>query len=117
MYTVHIRIARGDEKEVRRKTESKESSSTTLAAEVCTPENKTRRSENVEDGKPKTGENHVLSQRIVQKFVAPQVTLQPPDVQTVRVLQAVQPRQLNRESNLPTMVLALVAIDGVGGGG
>ena len=56
---------------------------------------------------------HLLSEGVVQKLVTLQVALQPPDVQTVRILQAVQPCQLDGEPNLSTLILALVTVQGV----
>lgn len=56
-------------------------------------------------------EGCLLSERIIQEFVAFQVALEPPDIQTVHVLQPIESRELDREPYLTALVLCLVAIN------
>jgi hypothetical protein len=53
---------------------------------------------------------HVLSDGVVQELVASQVTLQPSDVEAVRVAQAFQPRKLDRHPDFITWVFGLRAV-------
>ena len=56
-----------------------------------------------------------LSKGIVQELVAPEVALQPADIQTVRVIQTIETRQFYREPDFVARVLLLVAIDSIEG--
>ena len=56
-----------------------------------------------------------LSKGIVQELVAPEVALQPADIQTVRVVQAVKACQLYREADLVPSIVLLVPVDCVQG--
>ena len=53
---------------------------------------------------------HVLSDGVVQEFVASQITLQPSDVEAVRVAQAFQPRKLDRHPDFITWVFGRRAV-------
>ena len=55
---------------------------------------------------------YALGYTIIQKLVAPQVPLQPANVDRIRVLEAVQLRQLDVESYFIALVLGRVAIHG-----
>src|SRR6266850_4893740 len=59
---------------------------------------------------PTRGGKDVLSDTIVQKLVTPQVALQPTNVDRVRVLEAVQLRQLDVEPHFVALVLVRVAV-------
>ena len=56
---------------------------------------------------------HSLSKGVVQELVAPQVALQPTDVQTERVVQTVETRQLHREAHFVARIVLSITIDGI----
>ena len=58
-------------------------------------------------GKRKT---YSLSQRVVHILVAPQRTLQPPDVDTVCRFQSADLGQLDTEADFASRVLALITV-------
>ena len=58
-------------------------------------------------------EGYSLSKSVIQELVAPQVALQPTNVQTVRVVQTVEASQLHREPDLVASVLLSITIDSV----
>ena len=106
MYTVHIRVeGRNPLKAETKKTPSQRVSLLRFA----------RLKKRRKSGSFQSRGIHALSQRVIQKLVALQVTLQPPNIQTVRILQAVQPGQLDGEPNFPTLVLALITVQCVDG--
>ena len=59
---------------------------------------------------------NVLSDRVVQELVTSQVALQPPDIQAIRIGQAVEPRELDVKPDFISNVLRRVAIHGLDDG-
>ncbi len=61
---------------------------------------------------PVEGNIYALRYTIVQKLVAPQVTLQPANIDRIRIIKTVQLRQLDIESYFIALVLSWISIHG-----
>ena len=60
-----------------------------------------------------TERKNSLSESIIYKFVTSEIAFEPPDVQTVRIVQAVNAGQLDREPDLVSLVLLSIPVDGL----
>jgi len=67
----------------------------------------------MESLRAESGQICPVSQRIIHVLVAPQRSLQPPNIEAVRRLQSTDLSQLDTEADLASRVLAVIAVESI----